>query len=262
MSAATILSLDGELAAAAAAGLARIRQANPRVHCITNAAATVFTANTLLALGAVPSMTIAASEVDDFVRGSDALLVNLGTMDAARREAIGAALDAASDTGKPWVLDPVFVHRSPERLAFARTLAASGPDVIRANADEIGALTGRPAGPGVAEEFARSTGAAVLMTGAVDAVSDGAHSLRLAVGHPLMARVTAMGCALGAVAAAFLAVGQAGFSAASSAALVFGVAGELAGKQARGPGTFPAALLDALYAMDETELARRVENRT
>src|SRR6266850_2847157 len=101
--------------------LARIRARRPRVHCITNAVAQNFTANMLLAAGAVPSMTIAPDEVGDFVARADALLVNLGTMDAERREAIGIALRAADDR-VPWILDPVFVDRSAPRAAFAKDL--------------------------------------------------------------------------------------------------------------------------------------------
>ena len=62
--------------------LARVRARGPRVHCITNAVAQAFTANMLLAVGAVPSMTIAADEIAAFTAGAQALLVNLGTFDA------------------------------------------------------------------------------------------------------------------------------------------------------------------------------------
>jgi len=47
--------------------LDRLRQRRPRVHCITNAVAQNFTANMLLAAGAVPSMTIAPKEIRAFV---------------------------------------------------------------------------------------------------------------------------------------------------------------------------------------------------
>ena len=43
--------------------LERLRERRPRVHCITNAVAQNFTANMLLAAGAMPSMTIAPEEV-------------------------------------------------------------------------------------------------------------------------------------------------------------------------------------------------------
>ena len=61
--------------------LADIRERKPRVHCITNDAAQAFTADTLLALGAEPSLSLAKSEIPDFVGSSDALLINLGTLD-------------------------------------------------------------------------------------------------------------------------------------------------------------------------------------
>src|SRR5258705_12565622 len=75
--------------------LARIRARRPRVHCITNAVAQNFTANMLLAAGAVPSMTIASDEIADFVARADALLVNLGTLDPERRGAIEIAIATA-----------------------------------------------------------------------------------------------------------------------------------------------------------------------
>ena len=76
-----------ELAGQATALLSRLRAKSPRVHCITNSVAQNFTANALLALGAVPSMTLSGEEIGAFVARSDALLVNLGTFDRERREA-------------------------------------------------------------------------------------------------------------------------------------------------------------------------------
>ena len=77
-----------DLPAITADVLERIREKRPRVHCITNAVAQNFTANMLLAAGAVPSMTIAQKEVRAFAARADALLVNLGTFDAERQKAV------------------------------------------------------------------------------------------------------------------------------------------------------------------------------
>src|SRR5712691_194996 len=108
-----------ELAQAAAGILSRIRARRPRVHCITNAVAQNFTANMLLATGAVPSMTLSPEEIGAFVAGANALLVNLGTLDIERREATAVAVEAATRGNLPWVLDPVFIDRSTARAAFA-----------------------------------------------------------------------------------------------------------------------------------------------
>src|SRR5262245_39717017 len=85
----------------AATLLDSIRAKTPRVHCITNTVAQAFTANTLLAAGATPSVTTSPEEIAGFVASADSLLVNLGTLDAERREAIDVALDAAARKQMP-----------------------------------------------------------------------------------------------------------------------------------------------------------------
>src|SRR6266571_2727807 len=112
----------GDLPVVTAEILERIRARRPRVHCITNAVAQAFTANMLLAVGAVPSMTIAQKEVRAFAARADALLINLGTFDPERHKASLAAIAVANKQGIPWVLDPVFIDRSKPRAAFAKTL--------------------------------------------------------------------------------------------------------------------------------------------
>src|SRR3954468_9931150 len=116
--------------------LARLRVRGPRVHCITNAVAQTFTANTLLAVGAIPSMTLSADEIGAFVARADALLVNLGTFDDERRAATAAALEVATERRIPWVLDPVFIDRSEPRAIYAKSLVAQNPDALRLNRAE------------------------------------------------------------------------------------------------------------------------------
>lgn len=236
-----------------AASLERLRSAHVRVHCITNAVAQNFTANMLLALGVTPSMTIAPSEVPSFVASVDGLLVNLGTLDKDRREAIDLALDAALDAQVPWVLDPVLVNRSPERLGLARQLVAREPMIVRANADEFASLANSGETPG---HFAVRNLTTVALTGAIDRISDGGRNVSIANGHELMARVTAMGCAATAVAAAFLTVEHDALRSAACAFTVVGVAGEIAAREAKGPGSFAVHLLDALYTLDGEALRR------
>ena len=121
-----------ELPTIAADLLDRLRAQRPRVHCITNSVAQAFTANVLLAAGAVPSMTVDPEEIADFVAGADALLVNLGTLDPERRQATGIAVEVATSKRKPWVLDPVFIDRTPRRAA-----ARAGAGRARADGDPL-----------------------------------------------------------------------------------------------------------------------------
>jgi hydroxyethylthiazole kinase len=234
--------------------LMRLRARSPRVHCITNAVAQTFTANVLLAAGAIPSMTLSADEIGAFVTRADALLVNLGTFDAERRDATATALEVAGEEGVPWVLDPVFIDRSEPRAAYARSLVSQKPRAIRLNAGEFAALSGAEGDDAALSRYALDTLAVVALTGTVDRITDGAHHVAIENGHPLMAKVTAMGCAASALNSAFLAVESDPFAATAAALLCFGVAGGIAGERATGPGSFPAAIIDALYALDEKAL--------
>ena len=236
-----------------------IRAKNPRIHCITNTVAQAYTANMLLAAGATPSVTTSPEEIAGFVGGADNLLVNLGTLDAERRQGIGLALDVAAAKNLLWVLDPVFVDRSPLRLAVARGLIARGPAVIRLNAAELAALSGAEATAETARAFARDSGSVVALTGEADIVTDGARLVRLCNGDPLMGKVTAMGCAGSAFVAAALACEGDRWLAAAAAMTVFGVAGEVAAKGVQGPGSLAIAILDTLHAISPENVSQHAK---
>ena len=248
-----------ELADIAADVLARVRERAPRVHCITNSVAQQYTANMLLAAGAVPSMTISADEIGAFVAGADALLVNLGTFDRERRSAIELAVKTAAEKERPWLLDPVFIDRSPGRAQFGRTLLAARPAAVRLNQAEFAALSGSKAESDAAARFAQANATIVALTGNVDIVSDGHRRIAVANGDPLMAAVTAMGCAGAAFVCAALAVEADAWLATLAALAAFGVAGEVAAETAQGPGSFAVAMIDALYRLDRATLRARVK---
>jgi hydroxyethylthiazole kinase len=239
--------------------LARLRARAPRIHCITNAVAQNFTANVLLAAGCVPSMTLSGEEIGAFVAGAQGLLVNLGTFDAERRQATTIAVEAAEQPKLPWVLDPVFVDRAPPRAAFARDLIGRQPTVVRLNHAEFAALAGGASSRDQAMAYARANGVVIAVSGETDLVTDGNRAAAIANGHPLMAKVTAMGCAGSAVLAACLAVEPDAFRAAGAALAIMGVAGELAAEQCAGPGSFAIAIVDALHNLDGRALLARAK---
>lgn len=245
---------SSEVVERAAALVGALRARAPRIHCITNSVAQAFTANVLLAAGAVPSMTTSPGEVGAFVKGCDALLVNLGTLDEERRAGIEVALAAADEAGRRFVLDPVFVDRSPARLSFARALAARGPAVIRLNDAEFGALAAGADERGDPSRLAERLRATIALTGARDLVADADRDVSLANGDPLMDKVTAMGCAGSALVAAALAIEPDPFLAAAGALVAFGVAGEIAARTSAGPGGFAVAILDALYRLNADDV--------
>jgi hydroxyethylthiazole kinase len=247
------------VAQAAADILMRVRARAPRIHCITNAVAQNFTANVLLATGAVPSMTLSPEEIGPFVASAQGLLVNLGTFDRERRQATMIAIDSAAAHKLPWVLDPVFVDRIPPRAAFARELIGRGPTVLRLNHAEFSALSGEAPSGDAAVAFARTNGVVVALSGETDLVTDGERIAAVSNGHPLMAKVTAMGCAGSALVAACLSIEPDAFQATSAALLIIGVAGEIAAEKSAGPGSFAATIIDTLYGLDSAVLVARAK---
>jgi hydroxyethylthiazole kinase len=243
------------IAQGAADVLSRLRAAPPRVHCITNTVAQAFTANVLLAIGAQPSMTISPEEIGHFASGADALLVNLGTFDRERAEAIDIAVEAAEAGRRPWVLDPVLIDRSPPRAMLARQLLKRRPAALRLNTAEFAELAG-----GVTpREFATAHSTVVALSGATDVVVGDGRAASLRNGDSLMARITAMGCAGSALVAACLAVEDDPWLASVAGMLTLGIAGEIAGEAWKGPGSFAVAILDALYHLEPAALAKRAK---
>src|SRR5215813_10030072 len=248
-----------DVAAACADVIERVRAHSPRVHCITNAVAQNFTANVLLAAGARPSMTISPEEIGSFVANADALLVNLGTFDAARRQATDTAIEVAAEESLPWVIDPVLIDRSPPRATYAADLVTRGPRAVRLNRAEFAALADSEPDQEALRRYALKARTVVGLTGETDTVTDGARVATIGNGHALMARVTAMGCVASALVAACLAVEGDAWLATAAALLACGVAGEGAAAHARGPGSFAVEILDALDHLDRNALLARAK---
>lgn len=243
------------------AQLSRLFRAHsPLVHCMTNDVVQAFTANALLAVGASPAMVIDAGEAAQFAAIADGLLINVGTLTPSRAAAMRAAVESAGAAGTPWVLDPVAVGALTLRSDFCRELLTLKPAAIRGNASEILALAGASAGGrGVdttdsaaaalpaARALASRLATVVAVTGEVDYITDGERTLAAAGGSPLMTRVVGTGCSLSALVAAACALpGDRLLNVAATCGLVKS-AGGAAASGGRGPGSFVAAFLDALY---------------
>lgn len=245
--------------AALMATLTAIRLRAPLVQNLTSAVVANFTANALLAIGASPAMVEGEDEALAFVPVADALVVNLGSLTLAKAAVMRGAAKTAVACGTPFVLDPVAAGAIVSRTAFALELCAIGPSAIRGNGSEILGLSGHTGGGrGVdsgawtdraieaAKTLARSSGAVVAVTGATDYVTDGHALVAVRHGHPMMTRVTGMGCAASALVGACLAVEPDRLRAVSHALVFSGLAGERGALLARGPGSLAMHYLDAL----------------
>jgi hydroxyethylthiazole kinase len=252
--------------------LRRLREQKPLVHQITNYVVMNETANATLALGALPVMAHAPEEVEEMVGLAGALVLNIGTLSSHWVDAMLRAGHAATARGIPIVLDPVGAGATSFRTETAkRILGEVAVTVLRGNAGEVATLVGVAAEVRGVESIGAGEGAADLarlaghtlglvasVTGPVDHVSDGRSVLSVSNGDPMLATVTGTGCMASALTGCFLAAKpDSPFEAAAEALAAFGVAGEDAAREARGPGSFHVGLYDALAALDPATLDGR-----
>ena len=249
--------------------LRELRERRPLVHQITNYVVMNETANATLALGALPVMAHAPEEVEEMAAMAGALVLNIGTLS---EHWIEAMLLAGKAAGGPIVLDPVGAGATRFRTETAnRLLDELEIAVVRGNAAEIATLAGREAeirgvesigaadsGAELARVAAERLGTVAAVTGPTDHVSDGERVIAVSNGHELLGTVSGTGCMSTAITGAFLAAKpDQPLEAAAEALVAFGVAGEDAARDAKGPGTFHALLYDALYNLDPDTLDSR-----
>lgn len=250
--------------------LSLIREKNPLIHNVTNNVSMEWVANGLLALGAAPVMAHAPEEVSEIVAISQALVLNIGTLDAFTVEGMKLALRAAKQKNIPVVLDPVGAGATSYRTRVARELLSQGGiSVVRGNPSEICALVGEKQTTrgvetsllpseacGAAKKLYEEFGCVVVASGPEDVIVGPSQMMRVYNGTSLMARVTGMGCLVTSVIGAFCAV-QKDFTIAAAHAMAYCcIVGERAAADCPGIGSYKVAYLDGLNTLKEEWISK------
>lgn len=259
--------------------MSRVRANEPLIHCMTHAITMNDSANAILAVGASPTMASHPKEVEEITAAADSLVVNLGNINEERLQAMKIAGARAHALGLPILLDAVGAACSTLRLEYARAfIEANHPGIIKGNSSEIRALCGLPShahgvDAGAADaitgmdlaraaepfaEYARAQHTVLLITGAIDLVTDGTHSIGVTNGTPMLGRLTGTGCMVGALAGTWYSSGDA-FAAAALGTVYMGLAGEVAAKDKPGLGTFHMHLLDALGSLTPEQVVQEMK---
>lgn len=244
-----------------------IREKQPLIHNISNYVAMQPIANLLLAIGASPLMAHAIKELAEIVRISQALVVNMGTLDERWVASILEAQNAANELKMPVIFDPVGCGASQYRTETAKTILANGVNIVRGNASEIMALVDSDIttkGVDSSHESSQALEAAkyvnkkhdctVVVSGKIDYIVDNDFVAKNHNGSELFTKVTAMGCSATAIIGAFASVNHNYAEAALNAVATFNIAGEIAAKEAKGPATFALGLQDTLYNLQESDM--------
>lgn len=240
----------------------------PLVHCITNSVAANYVANILLAAGASPAMIDNPFEAEAFAKISAAVSINLGTPTTEQMQAMQITANTAQVHDKPWVLDPVGYGAILQwRSEMTNTLLAYKPTIIRGNASEISTLAGNQVESKGVDSTLNSadvyTQAQALLEHcecvAISGESDFIVSkqwnavIQINGGSYLQPKVTATGCALGALIAAYTAVSTPTI-ACIAAHVHFAIAGILAFEKAQTVGSFNVAFIDEVFSLSAEKI--------
>jgi hydroxyethylthiazole kinase len=242
--------------------LVELRKQKPLVLCLTNFVTMEFVANSLLALGAAPIMSLCEDELEELVTMASTLYINIGTLDNDFIILCKKAIDLATKFNKPIVFDPVGAGATTIRtetakfiLPFAQLIRGNSSEII-ALADKIHKTYGVEAthttneAAEIATRLSQENNATFIVSGPVDLITNGEKSIKVPFGSPLMQLVTGMGCSMTAVIAAFQSVMEDSFEAGNIAAHYFALCGEIASRNYQTPGAFKIAFLDQLHTPD------------
>lgn len=249
-----------------------VREKSPLVHNITNYVVMNKTANALLAIGASPIMAHAHPEIDEMTSLCASLVINIGTLDEYWVQSMLSAAIKANQFNRPFVVDPVGAGATRYRDSTLAKLLASRPTVIRANASEILALArfNKTKIKGVdstaqsseaieaAIDLNKNFGSVVCISGETDIIISKGQQIVVKNGNSLMTKVTGLGCSVTAIIGAFIAVIEDKTEAVIAATALMSIAGEIAAKEAKGPGSLQLLLLDKLYNITEEEFTNHI----
>lgn len=261
--------------------LENVRKKTPLVHNITNYVTVNDCANIILACKASPIMSDDIEEAEEITSVCSSLNINIGTLNQQTIPSMFAAGKKANECGHLVVLDPVGAGASTLRTKTAhRLLEEINFAVIKGNISEIKTLAlGKGTTKGVdadiadsiteetldgaiafAKAFSKKTGAIIVITGAIDIVTDEKTAYIIKNGHPMMREITGTGCMLSAMLASYLGANEDNYlEAAAACVCAMGLCGELAYKKISntdGNSSYRNYIIDMVYNLTGDNLLK------
>lgn len=246
----------------------KIKEKKPLVHHITNWVTIYDCANIVRAIGALPVMAHAKEESADMSAIAQALVLNIGTLTPTLIESMISAGKKGNEKNIPIVLDAVGVGATKLRTNKAlEILDKIKVDIIKGNASEIGTLAGVKAETKgveavnvegnlleIAKKLANDRNATVVITGKEDIVASKDKVYVVRNGHEMLGKFVGTGCMVASVIGSFAAVEKDYVKAAVAALVSFGIAGELAAKESKGPGSYKESFYDEIFNLNKDKI--------
>ncbi|MCQ2056374.1 MAG: hydroxyethylthiazole kinase [archaeon] len=252
-----------------------VKNRRPLVLHMTNYVTADDCANITLCAGGLPVMTSNTEDAIDILKGSSALILNIGTPDSELINSMIEVGKLANSLNIPIVLDPVGIKKESYRVKLVdKILSDVKISVIKGNSGEIGVMANMGGeiigvdavrGPSnnivAVKKLAKITNTVVAMTGEADYVSNGTQVYILLNGNPTMGKVVGTGCMASSVIGCYIGALGVSIDIVSAALSVFSIAGEVAADNSGGPGTFKSVLMDSLNNLTTFDIETHIRVR-
>lgn len=258
--------------------LENVKRKKPLIHNITNYVTVNDVANVILAVGASPIMADDEKEVEEITSICNGLNINIGTLNERTIASMIKAGKKANQLNHPVLLDPVGAGASTLRTNTAlKLLEEIHFTVIKGNISEIKTLAahqGYTHGVDANENdivnqnnledniqfvkaYAKKMNAIIVVTGAIDLVSDDKQCYVIYNGEKEMSHITGTGCQLSGLITSYISSNDDQLKACAAAVCQMGLAGEIAKSHLatfEGNATYRNRIIDAIYHMTGKEL--------
>ncbi|MDR0483874.1 MAG: hydroxyethylthiazole kinase [Alphaproteobacteria bacterium] len=236
-----------------------LKNNKPLICCLTNIVSVDFICNSLLSINAAPIVSCSEKEIEELIKISKALYINIGTLNEDFILLTKKAIITAKKENIPIILDPVGSGATTLRTNFAREILSMA-DIVKGNASEIISLQNNikeslgvesnnsvNEAKNIAVNLAKKYDICVAISGKEDFITNYQENIQLNFGCELMSKITGMGCSLGGIITAFATVSQNYFEATRLAILYYTICAEIAYKKQPSPASFKTQFIDTLY---------------
>ena len=222
----------------------KVKEENPLTYCMTNTVTINGCANAILAIGGSPIMTYNKEEIEDIIKISKSLVVNIGNPSNEEIESMKLACKYANTHNIPIIFDPVGVGISKLRNDLSLNLIKNyNLTAIRGNMSEIKAIANlinltntnnnnnnkKPNlnhenyGKGVdvntkdmvnkdnllenaslVKELAKKLNTIIIASGPIDLISNGKETYSIENGDEMMPKITGSGCMLSSIVGTYI----------------------------------------------------------
>ena len=256
-----------------------VKEKTPLIHAITNPIAINMVANAILFQGAKAICAEHPKEMEDIVKNSASISLNLGNITDSRIESIELAVKFANEKNIPVIIDLVGIGVSKLRFNFAKKLLENYKfSIIKGNGSEILALSGNKSNAKgvdvgdkdelegenikkfieISKDLSKKYQTTVLITGNTDILVGEKEYFLIENGCENLSKITATGCMLTSLISTFLSVTNP-IEASILGLLILEISGEIS--DTNRPYSFFVNLMDNISEIKNDEIIKRAKIR-